>query len=97
MSAFAGCERLETVEIGRDVNQMWAGAFIGCNNLQRMYCKSDTPPIINLDWAGVWNRPHPLEGHASNRKIYVPRKSIDAYKKAAYWSDYADDIVGYNF
>ena len=29
--------------------------------------------------------------------IYVPRASVDAYKSAKYWRDYADDIVGYDF
>ena len=33
----------------------------------------------------------------SGRKIYVPRASVDAYKAASYWSDYASDIVGYDF
>jgi hypothetical protein len=35
--------------------------------------------------------------NASGRKIYVPRASVDAYKAARYWSDYADDIVPYDF
>ena len=29
--------------------------------------------------------------------IYVPAESVEAYKSAQYWSDYADYIVGYNF
>ena len=29
--------------------------------------------------------------------IYVPTESVDAYKSAYRWSEYADDIVGYNF
>ena len=32
-----------------------------------------------------------------NRKIYVPRASVDAYKAAEYWSNYKSDIVGYDF
>ena len=35
--------------------------------------------------------------NASGRKIYVPTESVEAYKSAYYWRDYADDIVGYNF
>jgi hypothetical protein len=30
-------------------------------------------------------------------KIYVPMESVDAYKSAVGWKDYADKIVGYNF
>ena len=35
--------------------------------------------------------------NASGLKIYVPRNSVDAYKSAEYWSDYAANIVGYDF
>ena len=30
-------------------------------------------------------------------KIYVPRNSVEAYKAASYWSDYASYIEGYDF
>ena len=30
-------------------------------------------------------------------KIYVPSTSVDAYKVADGWKDYADIIEGYNF
>ena len=30
-------------------------------------------------------------------KIYVPTESVDEYKSAEHWSEYADDIVGYDF
>jgi hypothetical protein len=29
--------------------------------------------------------------------IYVPTESVEAYKSASGWSEYASDIVGYNF
>ena len=35
--------------------------------------------------------------NASGRKIYVPMESVEAYKSAEYWSEYASDIIGYNF
>ena len=38
-----------------------------------------------------------FRNNASGRKIYVPAESVDAYKSASYWSDYADAIVGYDF
>jgi hypothetical protein len=36
-------------------------------------------------------------GNASGRKIYVPMESVEAYKSAEYWSEYADSIVGYHY
>ncbi len=95
--AFAGCDNLRSVTIGSGVTTIWAGAFIGCKNLQSIYCKASTPPTIDLMWAGAWNTPHPLEDHAPGRTIYVPRASVEAYKQAEYWNDYANDIVGYDF
>ena len=29
--------------------------------------------------------------------IYVPAESVEAYKAATNWSEYAADIVGYDF
>ena len=31
------------------------------------------------------------------RTIYVPTESVNAYKRASYWSYYEYDIVGYDF
>ena len=35
-----------------------------------------------------------FDNNASDRKIYVPAASVEAYKTADYWSEYADAIVG---
>ena len=35
--------------------------------------------------------------NASDRKIYVPKNSVDSYKADVSWKDYADDIEGYDF
>jgi hypothetical protein len=46
--------------------------------------------VYNWSWSA-------FGGNAENRKIYVPAESVDAYKSAAGWNEYADAIVGYNF
>ena len=38
-----------------------------------------------------------FDGNAWDRQIYVPTESVDAYKSAECWSDYADYIEGYDF
>ena len=38
-----------------------------------------------------------FKNNASGRKIYVPAESVDAYKTASGWSNYASAIVGYDF
>jgi hypothetical protein len=35
--------------------------------------------------------------NAPDRNIYVPTESVEVYKSATGWSDYADAIVGYDF
>ena len=63
-------------------------AFGGCSSLTSVYCKAITPPAGG-DFMFYDN--------ASGCKIYVPMESVNAYKSAEGWSDYADAIVGYNF
>jgi hypothetical protein len=38
-----------------------------------------------------------FDNNGSDRKIYVPMESVNAYKSATHWSNYADAIVGYDF
>ena len=87
-SAFNGCSKLIIVTIPDSVTSIGEEAFYGCSSLERVYCKPTTPPSIVY---GVFNK------NALGRKIYVPAESVEAYKTAEGWSDYASSIVGYNF
>ena len=61
-------------------------------NVEFVYCKSLTPPflgganVFGNDWATSWKC-----------KYYVPMSAVDDYKKAPYWKDLGDNIVGYDF
>ena len=61
-------------------------------NVEFVYCKSLTPPflgganVFGNDWGTSWKC-----------KYYVPMSAVDDYKKAPYWKDLGDDIVGYDF
>ena len=83
--AFRACASLTSVTIPDSVTTIESDAFCYCRNLTSVYCKSTTPPTMGR---GAFN------GNAPDRKIYVPAESVGAYKSAAYWSDYADAIVG---
>ena len=87
-SAFEGCSSLTSVTIGDSVTTIGDRAFNNCSNLTSVYCKAITPPV---------GRDNMFANNASNRKIYVPMESVENYKTATYWSDYADVIEGYNF
>ena len=85
---FTWCKNLTTISIGSGVTSIGYAAFVDCNSLTSVYCKATTPPT--LDGNG-------FHDNAEGRKIYVPAESVEAYKAAEYWSEYAADIVGYDF
>ena len=86
--AFEDCSSLTSVTIPDSVTTIGNYAFEDCTSLKSVYCKATTPPTV--DYLA-------FDYNVSGRKIYVPRRSVEAYKNAKYWEKYADDIVGYDF
>ena len=87
-SAFYYCSGLTRVTIGNSVTSISNYAFINCTSLTSVYCKPTTPPTGGSSM---------FDSNASSRKIYVPTESVEAYKSASYWSNYASYIEGYDF
>ena len=86
--AFEHCSKLENVTIHENVSSIGQYAFNGCSALTSFYCKSLTPPTLGYNVFG---------SNPSDRKFYVPTTSVEAYKHATNWSNYASSITGYNF
>ena len=86
--AFERCSSLTSVTIPDSITGIAEFTFNNCSSLTSVYCKPTTPP------GGSFGM---FDGNASGRKIYVPMESVEAYKNAYRWSDYADAIVGYDF
>ena len=86
--AFEKCDSLTSVTIPDSVTTIEDKAFAYCSSLTSVYCKPTTPPAGGSDM---------FYDNDSCRKIYVPMESVEAYKSAEWWSENADDIVGYNF
>ena len=86
--AFEDCDRLTSVTIPESVTTIGVGVFLDCEILTSVYCKAITPPTLGRSV---------FYENKSGRKIYVPAESVEAYKAAENWSEYADDIVGYDF
>ena len=76
--AFSGCSGLTSVTIPNSVTSIGYGAFYECRGLTSVTIEAETPPT--------------MDGRAFSYtycSIYVPCGTLDSYKTAAGWSDYA--------
>ncbi len=87
-SAFEDCTSLHAINVPSTVTSIGDWAFFGCSNLTDVYCRATVPPEVGLVT---------FEDHALGLIIYVPKESVDEYKKNVAWSFYASRIVGYDF
>jgi hypothetical protein len=81
--AFNDCVDLVTVTVGTGMANIDGSAFKNCSNLVSLTCKAVTPPNLST---GAFT------GASSLAHIYVPAESVDAYKGANKWKDYASII-----
>ena len=77
------------MNIGDSVTTIGDYAFFYCTSLTSVYCKATTPPALGNTKV--------FDNNGSGRKIYVPAGSVEAYKSAEGWGEYADAIVDYDF
>lgn len=87
-SVFSLCNNLTSIIIPSSIETIGYHAFFNCTNLRHVYCKATIPPVGYDDM---------FYGNAEERKIYVPRESVDTYKKTPRWNVYADDIEPYDY
>lgn len=78
---FYYCTSLKNLTIPSTIKSIGASAFAFCNALTKVTVQAATPP--SLGTTAFANVVCP---------IYVPAGSVDAYKQAEGWSDYADRI-----
>ena len=79
---FLLCTRLTTVEIGGNVTLIGQQCFQNLTGLTSVIIHATQPPTI---FANTFSG-------ANNAIFYVPANSINDYKSANLWSDYADRI-----
>lgn len=82
---FSSCG-FESFTIPSQITGIGGDCFRKCLSLTTVYCEPTTPPTISNGTNNIFY------GSTALAHIYVPSESVDAYKQAQYWSDYASII-----
>ena len=83
--AFSECSSLSSIKLPESLTQLtqhWI--FDGCTSLKEVFFFAKTPPYIAY---GMFRGLNPT--------IFVPKESLDAYKKALYWQDFDIQAIPY--
>ena len=90
-AAFLACISLENITIPSGVQLIGGDAFVNCRNMQWVRIESSSVPSGRAQYyyyeGGMFRC---SSGYTYD--IYVPSSSVEAYKAADYWSDFADRI-----
>ena len=82
-SVFYYCTHLASITIPSSVTSIGYSAFQTCNRLESVTVEATTPPTLGY---------MAFDFTSANLVIYVPAESVEAYKTASYWSNYASRI-----
>ncbi len=80
--AFMGCYGLTSVAISNSVTNIGDYAFKECSDLTSITCEANTPPSCDDK--------HCFYDVDNTIPVYVPAKSVDAYKKAYVWNNFTN-------
>ena len=86
--AFTNCQALTSIKLPSDLTLIGKETFSNCKKMIDIYCAALVPPTIYYD---------SFVGISDAARFYVPIESVDVYKNASQWRNYADQIVGYDF
>lgn len=99
--AFCNFATLKSITIPNEIENIKVMAFCRCNSIASVTIPHTVTSIAKdvycvsaYKLSGINSM---FTNNASNRKIYVPRASVDAYKAADGWKEYADAIEPYDF
>lgn len=105
MRAFEGCTKLSSFELKNNIQEIGSEAFRGCSELENIVLPESVTTIgvsafydctglssITLKPVSVPSGGSSMFKNTNNCPIYVPEESVEVYKTAQYWSDYAARI-----
>ena len=78
--AFSGCSALDSFSFGHSVTAIGEEAFSDCTAMTRLQSRAEVPPVCGnqaLDDINKWTC-----------ELFVPTKSLDAYKAADQWKEF---------
>ena len=88
--AFSGCSALDSFSFGHSVATIGEEAFSDCTAMTRLQSRAEVPPVCGnqaLDDINKWTC-----------ELFVPAKSLDAYKAAEQWKEFffitGEDLSG---
>ena len=82
-STFYGCTSLTSIEIPSGVTSIGRSSFQNCSGLTSVTVNATTPPTLQGSYVFY---------NTNNCPIYVPSASVNTYKTATNWRDYASRI-----
>ena len=78
--AFSSCSSLTSLTIGNGVRTIESKAFDNCIHVMQISCDAVLPPSCSTNLFGSINK--------WECKLFVPKNSVDAYKKADGWKEF---------
>ena len=85
---FTGCKALQSVTLPKSLISIGDNVFFGCGSVAQITNYATTPQLINTN-VFDGNVDYPAVDKSTS-KLYVPKESVDAYKAAAVWQDFAN-------
>lgn len=87
-NAFNRCEALTTIELPSTLEEIGKMAFLNSPKINKVTCHAVVPPTFKVTYIKVF-----LDSVCSVSTLIVPAGSVDAYKNAKFWKDFANIIT----
>ena len=85
---FVACKNIKTLTIHEKVKSIGTCAFWGCVDIDDIYCRPTTPPVLAWGVFKDWDLP------IIDCIIHVPSHCVETYKNHSSWREYKSQIKG---